>query len=86
MLNFIVKLNNEFGKEFITNKGLPQGDSASAIFFILYLSISLTILIKNSSLQLDHTYSRKIDEHIIIDQQYADDIGWASTNDEKLKK
>ena len=43
-------------------------------------------MIKNSSLQLDHTYSRKIDEHIIIDQQYADDIGWASTNNEKIEE
>ena len=85
-VKLIVKLNNEFGKEFITNIGSPQGDSASAIFFILYLAISLTILIKNSSLQLDHTYSRKIDEHIIIDQQYADDIGWASTNNEKIEE
>ena len=66
-VKLMVKLNNEFGKEFITNIGSPQGDSASAIFFILYLAISLNILIKNSSLQLDHTYSRKIDEHIIID-------------------
>ena len=85
-IKLIVKLNNEFGKEFITNIGSPQGDSASAIFFILYLAKSLTILIKNSSLQLDHTYSRKIDEHIIIDQQYADDIGWASTNNEKIEE
>ena len=43
-------------------------------------------MIKNSSLRLDHKYSRKIDEHIIIDQQYADDIGWASTNNEKIEE
>ena len=41
---------------------------------------------KNNSLQLDHTYSRKIGEHIIIDQQYADDIGWASTNNEEIEE
>ena len=44
----MVKLNNEFGKEFITNIGSPQGDSASAIFFIVYLAISLNILIKKT--------------------------------------
>ena len=45
-VKFMVKLNNEFGKEFITNIESPQEDSASAIFFILYLAISLNILIK----------------------------------------
>ena len=58
----------------------------SAIFFILYLVISLNISITNSSLQLDHAYSRQIDKHIIIDQQYADDIGWANTNTEEIEE
>ena len=35
----------------------------------------MNILIMNSSLKLDQTYSRKIDEHIVIDQYYADDAG-----------
>ena len=37
-VKLMVKLNNEFGKEFITNIGSPQGDSASAIFFYIILS------------------------------------------------
>ena len=40
------KLNNEFGKEFITNILSPRGDSTSAIFFIYYLAISFDIFIK----------------------------------------
>ena len=29
----MIKLNNEFGKEFITNIGSPQGDSAKVVHF-----------------------------------------------------
>ena len=37
-VKLMVKLNNEFGKEFITNIGSPQEDSASAIFFYIIRS------------------------------------------------
>ena len=75
-----VKLQNKYGNEFTTNIGSPQGDSASAILFILYLAISLNSQIKSHTQSLDHSYSKKIDNHINIDQQYADDIGWISTD------
>ena len=46
----------------------------------------MIFLLKKSSLQLCHTYPRKIDKHINIDQQYADDIGSASPNTEKVEE
>ena len=36
-----VKVNNEKGKEFKTNIGVPQGDCLSPIMFILYLAKAL---------------------------------------------
>ena len=75
----------------------------SALFFIIYLAISLSKYNQNSdsgpaSWCDDHTYSNRtghkilptgLDDHnyyvinpnqqFTLDQQYADDIGWAST-------
>ena len=72
---------------------LPQGDGISALFFIIYLAISLSK--HNDTNQAsgceDHTYAKKPpsgfkpEDHtpfhplFLLDQQYADDIGWAAT-------
>ena len=85
-VEFAVKLNNKKGQKFLTNIGSPQGDSASAIFFIIYLAVSLCIACNNNVLvQSEHNYNKSIDDHITIDQQYADDIGWATTEDEEIE-
>ena len=34
----------------------------------------------NNTQSLDHKYAKSVNDHITIDQQYADDIGWASTD------
>ena len=99
-VNYSVKLEGEIGNPFITNIGAPQGDGASALFFIIYLALSLLIYTNKQHNKQDHLYcksynseSRCKPEHLIdhtyyhdinkkcftIDQQYADDIGWAST-------
>ena len=109
-VELIVKLNKSKGDKFCTNIGSPQGDSASAIFFIVYLAKSLCIAIKNkdnhttdennvpryckqsmcsvctknSNSILDHQYNNPVDKHFMIDQQYADDIGWASTDSNEI--
>ena len=86
---------------FPTNIGSPQGDGISALFFIIYLAISLSKYNKNTEPASgceDHTYSKGAEhkilptgledhnyyllnsnQHFTLDQQYADDIGWAST-------
>ncbi len=91
---------HERGPLFLTNIGSPQGDGASALFFIIYLAISLLLRIKREQLKQsehsyskphintqellpihlkDHTYAAPANNTFTIDQQYADDIGWAST-------
>ena len=77
----------------MTNIGSPQGDGISALFFIIYLAISITKL-NNTNQTLgyeDHTYAKSnpigirpedhtlINNLFLLDQQYADDIGWAAT-------
>ena len=60
-IHYSVKLENDFGPSFSTNIGSPQGDGASALFFIIYLAISL-IPLKNISLKqnnfIDHLYNK----------------------------
>ena len=51
-----VKVGKELGEEFITEEGVCQGDVLSAIFFIFYLSISLTPKTHQLSLQ-EHNYA-----------------------------
>ena len=83
------KVKQQNGPKFLTNIGSPQGDSASAIFFIIYLAVSLSIACNNNVLvQSEHNYNKSIDDHITIDQQYADniDIGWATTEDNQIEK
>ena len=60
-----------FGKTTKTNIGSPQGDSASAILFILYLALRL----KKYKFDVDK-------DDLFIEVQYADDLGWV-TNKEK---
>ena len=91
-----VKVGKEKGEKIITNTGVPQGDCASAILFTLYLANSLkkeesirndhNYSKKETSYKnilpehlLDHSYSKEL-EYINIDQQYADDITWITTN------
>ena len=118
-----VKLQNIIGENFITNIGSPQGDAASALFFIIYLVLALKAkenpdkvlkaveglltLDPNNNIvtdeitqdleQLnvtdpvpvflqDHTYSKYEEWAFTVDQQYADDIGWASTATHILEK
>ena len=88
-VNFSVKLEGKKGKSFLTNIGSPQGDGASALFFIIYLALSLLIFIQQSlknkdknqpKFLQDHNYSCDTNNNFFtVDQQYADDIGWAST-------
>ena len=66
-----IKIKNMFGKIIKTNIGSPQGDSASAILFILYLALRL------------RKYKKEVDkDDLFIEVQYADDLGWI-TNKEK---
>ena len=55
-INYSIKLENCVGPSFSTNIGSPQGDGASALFFIrpIYLAISLSPL-KDKEVK-DHTY------------------------------
>lgn len=87
-----VKLENEIGEKFDSLIGSPQGDAASALFFIIYLAKTLRIaneelynkqevLPKHLS---DHDYEHYGKVLFSLDQQYADDISYASTNSEIL--
>ena len=101
-VKYSIKLENELGEAFTTNIGSPQGDGISALFFIIYLAISLKKYNENTnsaswsddhgyakSVQntdqllpthlLDHNYYTFTNQQFTLDQQYADDIGWAST-------
>ena len=82
-VSYSVKLEGKIGQSFPTNIGSPQGDSASALFFITYLANSLnpnkTNTITAPLHLLDHNYNLPTNDYFTIDQQYADDIGWIST-------
>ena len=100
-VEYSIKLEDQVGDPFLTNIGSPQGDGISALFFIIYLAISLSKYNKNTEPASgceDHTYSKGAEhkilptgledhnyyllnsnQHFTLDQQYADDIGWAST-------
>ena len=87
-VSYSVKLDGRIGEPFSTNIGSPQGDSASALFFIAYLANSLKSLTFDDDSQhphlLDHSYDIK--NIFTLDQQYADDIGWASTGSTVLQE
>ena len=86
-----VKLENELGELFKSLIGSPQGDAASALFH--YIPSHLASIVphlqdhnyakSNSKQHLEeHNYSKKKHESttFTVDQQYADDISWASTS------
>ena len=86
-----VKVNNEKGKEFKTNIGVPQGDCLSPIMFTLYLAKALEECkdrnenCDEKNLELpphlrDHTYSQVKRTGTVIPLQYADDICWLAMN------
>ena len=74
--------------------GSPQGDAASALFFIIYLAVTLknekNKSIENNSLLPNHLsdlgYEQTDNIVFTLDQQYADDISWASTSNTVLEK
>ena len=88
-----VRIGKHTGPEFITNVGVPQGDCLSPVLFTIYLARAMkgeetehnyARSITHEEIitpQLrDHTYSRPpIEQPIVINQQYADDIGWVTT-------
>ena len=68
-----IKLQNEIGPFFDSVIGSPQGDSASAIFFITYLARSKRI---HPNLLFDQL-NRLV---FLLEQQYSDDVSFAATN------
>ena len=97
-----VKHRNEIGETFTPDIGSPQGDCASPVWFIFYLHKALEIskqefgTPRNTELDVkhDHTYSNLSKKTVIpkgqkafcIDQQYADDTSWITTNEETKNK
>ena len=83
-----LKLENQIGELFKSLIGSPQGDAASALFFIIYLATILKqakqkLSEKDQALPLhlkDHTYTDQDHLSFTVDQQYADDISWALTS------
>ena len=89
-----VKLENQIGELFKSLIGSPQGDAASALFFIIYLAVTLKLAYDNlekqneKSLQIieEHNYSVIPEkDDFLLDQQYADDISWAATEISELE-
>ena len=88
-----VRIGKHTGPEFITNVGVPQGDCLSPVLFTIYLARAMkgegtehnyARSITHEEIitpQLrDHTYSRPpMEQPIVINQQYADNIGWVTT-------
>jgi len=83
-----IRIRTEISEPFITNMGVPQRDCLSPIFFIVYLTEALQDtreLFLQQHLE-DHTYCQQIITEYTQDQQYADDIGYATTSEEKKEK
>ena len=89
-----VKYQNKLGARFQPDIGSPQGDCASPIWFIFYLHKALqnSKLSPSRDPELDtrhdHNYTKadkhrvtpKVQKAFTIEQQYADDTSWATTN------
>ena len=66
----------------VDNVIIPQGDAASALFFIIYLAVTLKN-VTNKSIENDTRLPNHLSDHgyeqtenlvFTLDQQYADDI------------
>ena len=93
-----VKHKNKLGNIFTPDIGSPQGDCASPIWFIFYLHLAIVEIKQKVGnprdsiidIKHDHTYSNiskkvktpKGQHQLLIDQQYADAISWATENKE----
>ena len=77
-----VKIDKHYGETISTNIGAPQGDCASAILFTLYLAKALQDkkLLDPPETSQSAQQPSSNQHNLTIDQQYADDIGWATTN------
>ena len=79
-------VEDKIGKLFESRIGSPHGDAASALFFIIYLAVSLKIAEKghksteNKALQViaEHNYAKTPPD--------ADDISWGSTEEKDLQR
>ena len=85
-----VKVENDFRREFMTLIGIMQGDYLSAILFIYDLAQALTVQERNdhnyaiesmSQVKWKHTEGEKF----TISPKYADDITYATTNENIIK-
>ena len=94
-----VRNGDTVGEEFFTDIGVPQGDCLSPILFTLYLAKTLKSSNKqnNENKCCDHSYAKDSNEAknafaqekesgITIDQQFADDVSWATTSGNKTKQ
>ena len=81
-----VRNSNKLGNKFETNIGIPQGDCLSPILFTFYLANSLKDQQDcDNNLLTEHNYSNK-HKILNIEEQFADDIGWATTSKEILEE
>ena len=92
-----VKIGNETGDEFTTEKGVCQGDCISAVMFIFYLALSLAVQSLNEELNPEVNHTNKImwseldfliknqEKEFTIDPKFADDLGHGSTKAERIR-
>ena len=89
-----VRIGNTLGRTIVTKIGVPQGDCLSPILFTLYLAKALKEEHRSNGdhnyakpyterpypahLQ-DHNYTDLPDEYVYIEQQYADDISFITS-------
>ena len=89
-----IKLNNRIGKLFNSVIGSPQGDGASAIFFIAYLAKSkkqedLYGFKEKEVLAIINGTRVKVccrEPAFLLEQQFADDISFASTSTSEIDR